>query len=164
MLTPTTFLDTRYGDGTTPTSWDDAVATLDTAEIFWITTVRADDSPHVTPLLAVWVDDALFFVTGETEQKARNIAAHPRVALTTGTNVDAHGLDLVVEGNAERFREPEILQRVADRYRTKYDWHYTVQDDTFGGDAGNVALVFRVDPIVAYGFAREPYSQTRWTF
>lgn len=164
MLTPDTFLDTRYGDGDSPTTWEAAVAILDTAEIFWISTVRPEGGPHVTPLLAVWLEDTLFFVTGEVEQKARNIASQPRLALTTGTNVDAKGIDIIIEGEAERMRDDALLQQVADRYRTKYDWHYTVQDGAFGGDAGNVALVFRVKPVVAYGFSRDPYSQTRWTF
>src|SRR6188472_4014151 len=71
---PVTELDARYGDPqATPMSWPDAVAALDTAELFWLSTVRADGRPHVTPLLAVWHEGALHFCTGADEQKARNL-------------------------------------------------------------------------------------------
>ena len=46
------------------------------AELYWITTVRADGRPHVTPLIGVWFDGAMHFTTGLEEQKARNLAAN----------------------------------------------------------------------------------------
>src|SRR5207244_11005676 len=79
-----------------PTSWEDTLEAIKHAEIFWISTVRADGRPHVTPLVAVWLDDALHFCTGPDEQKARNLASNPRVALTTGANDWQSGLDVVV--------------------------------------------------------------------
>ena len=52
-----------------------------------LSTVRADGRPHVTPLVAVWLDGALYFCTGEGEQKERNIRrnriASSRPAATT---------------------------------------------------------------------------------
>jgi Pyridoxamine 5'-phosphate oxidase len=36
--------------------WDDVLAAIDRAEIFWPSTVRADGRPHVTPLPAMWLD------------------------------------------------------------------------------------------------------------
>ena len=59
---------------------------IERAELFWITTVRPDGRPHITPLVAVWHDGALHFCTGGEEQKALNLAANANVALTTGTN------------------------------------------------------------------------------
>ena len=47
-----------------PTPWSDVVRTISEAELFWISTVRADGSPHVTPIPAVRDDDALHFCTG----------------------------------------------------------------------------------------------------
>src|SRR5262249_48101044 len=48
----------------------DARTRLGAAEVFWISTVGRDGRPHGTPLIAVWLDDALFFTTGESERKA----------------------------------------------------------------------------------------------
>lgn len=87
MTTPSTELDTRFSEpGAQPTSWQDTLEAIEHAEIFWISTVRADGRPHVTPLVAVWLDDALHFSTGASEQKALNLAKNSRVALITGTN------------------------------------------------------------------------------
>jgi hypothetical protein len=65
MREPTTSLDARFSDpGAAPTSWGDTVRAFETAELFWITTVRADGRPHVSPLVAVWLDGAIHFCTG----------------------------------------------------------------------------------------------------
>ena len=78
MTTPRTELDTRFSDpAAQPTSWEDTLEAIKQAEIFWISTVRTDGRPHVTPLVAVWLDDALHFSTGRDEQKARNLASNP---------------------------------------------------------------------------------------
>ncbi|HEX2433996.1 MAG TPA: pyridoxamine 5'-phosphate oxidase family protein [Gaiellaceae bacterium] len=66
----------------------------------WISTVRADGRPHDTPLVAVWLDDAVHFTTGAAEQKAGNLRSNPTVILTTGCNQWDRGLDVVVEGEA----------------------------------------------------------------
>ena len=79
--------------------------TLAAAQLFALTTVRADGRPHQSPLVAVWLDDAIFFSTGPTEQKHRNLEVNANVLLTTGPNDWQHGLEIVVEGAAERVTE-----------------------------------------------------------
>jgi nitroimidazol reductase NimA-like FMN-containing flavoprotein (pyridoxamine 5'-phosphate oxidase superfamily) len=92
MTEPVTELDPRYGDPDAgPIPWDEVRAVLTAAELFWISTVRPDGRPHVTPLLAVWRDGGLHFCTGAGERKARNIASNPEVVLTTGTNTRRGG-------------------------------------------------------------------------
>ena len=87
MSEPTTALDDRFSDaGATPTSWDDTMRMLETAELFWITTVRGDGRPHVSPLVAVWLDGAIHFSTGASEQKAVNLRSNSHVTMTTGCN------------------------------------------------------------------------------
>ena len=87
------------------------------AELYWLTTVRADGRPHVTPLIGVHHDGAVHFCTGSGEQKARNLEHSAKVALTTGTNTWAAGLDVVVEGEAVRVADNARLQELADAYR-----------------------------------------------
>ena len=36
---------------------------LEIAEVFWLSTVRADGRPHVTPVAAAWLDGILRFQT-----------------------------------------------------------------------------------------------------
>ncbi|GGT25706.1 pyridoxamine 5'-phosphate oxidase family protein [Streptomyces purpureus] len=167
MEQPTTELDPRYSDDkAAPTPWSDAVARLRAAEVFWLTTVRPDGRPHVTPLIAVWWDGSLHFCTGADERKARNLAHNREVVLTTGTNSLGEGFDVVVEGEAVRVTDEARLSELAAAYEEKYgpDWHFDVRDGAFQGD-GHQALVFAVAPRTAFGFAKgEPYGQTRWRF
>src|SRR5437879_12171547 len=117
---PAAELDARFSDpNASATPWERVEHTIDGAELFWISTVRSDGRPHVTPLPAVWVDDALYFCTGPMEQKAVNIAANPRCALTTGDNRWKEGLDIVVEGTARRVSGEGRLQQLARAAETK---------------------------------------------
>jgi len=164
---PATKLASEFSSSNaTPTAWTTARTQLEQAEMFWISTVRPDGRPHVTPLIAVWADDALYFCTGADERKAKNLAHNSQCILTTGCNAYAEGLDLVVEGEAVLVRDDSVLQRIADLYVTKYgsDWRFTVQDGAFVSE-GNVAQVYKVAPVTAFGFGRgATASQTRWRF
>ena len=166
---PMTELHRQYSSpGATATPWATAAAQLETAEIFWLSTVRPDRRPHVTPLPAIWKDGALYFCTGAEERKAKNLAHNAHCILTTGRNMlNEEGLDLVVEGDAVRVMDNAVLERVAAVYEEKYgsDWHYDVRDGTFVGSEENVALVFKVVPTTAFGFGKGAvFSQTRWRF
>src|SRR5438128_2238057 len=86
--------------GATALPWWDAEQHLQQARVFWLSSVRPDGRPHVTPLLAVWLDGALYFCTGADERKAKNLARNAQVVMTTGSNALTEGLDLVLEGEA----------------------------------------------------------------
>jgi len=165
-IAPTTSLDTRFSDtAAAPTSWDDTVAAIVTAELFWITTVRADGRPHVTPLPAIWLDGTLHFSTGAAEQKAVNLRANPHVVLTTGRNDWDHGLDVVVEGDAVRVTDDATLKRLAAAWRTKWDgrWQFEARDGAFHHDAGE-ALVYAVATTKVLAFGKGTFSHTRHRF
>src|SRR5438034_6111175 len=112
MNQPVTELDTRFSDpDAVATGWEETRRALESAELFWISTVRADGRPHVTPLVAVWLDDAIHFATGPGEQKAVNLRANRNVVLTTGCGQWERGLDLVVEGEAVQVTDKSVLDR-----------------------------------------------------
>lgn len=137
---PRARLDTRYSDGTaTATDWSDALKILAGAELFWISTVRPDGRPHVTPLPAVWSGGALHFCTGPQERKARNLAANPHVVLTTGVNTWNEGYDLVVEGEAVRVVDDGRLGELAAAWEEKYGefWRFEVRNGGFQHGAGH---------------------------
>lgn len=165
---PRTDLAEAYSEPDAPaTDWAAAREELARAEVFWLTTVRPDGRPHVTPLLGVLSDDALHFCTGPEERKARNLTGNARVALVTGSNSLHGGLDLVVEGEAVRVTDDAELRRLAGLYEAKYgsDWRFEAHGGLFHHThGGGRALVFRVTPVTAFGFAKAPYSQTRWRF
>jgi hypothetical protein len=163
---PTATIDSRFSDPDAgPTPWYDAAQVLEHAELYWLTTVRADGRPHVTPVIGVAEDGVVHFCTGLREQKARNLGHSARVALTTGNNAWARGLDVVVEGTAVRVSDREALQRLADAYEAKYGsaWHFDVGDGVFRTGHDDAA-VFRIEPAKALAFAKEPHAQTTYRF
>ncbi|MFG3249515.1 pyridoxamine 5'-phosphate oxidase family protein [Streptomyces sp. NPDC048187] len=176
---PTTELDARYSSALNPrpgaadvtaTEWAEARRRLVAAEIFWAVTVRPGGGPHITPVIGVWHDGALYFSTGPGEQKARTLAQDAHCALLTGTNALTEGFDLVVEGVAERVEDPMVLEEVIAAYEAKYGAHITSAEGTFHGigDAmrSGDAVVLAVAPATAYGFGRDGgvFSHTRWRF
>jgi uncharacterized pyridoxamine 5'-phosphate oxidase family protein len=167
MTTPMTRLDERFSEaGTQPTSWEDTLRAIERAQLFWISTVRPDGRPHVTPLVAVWLDGALHFCTGPGEQKHNNIGVHPEVALTTGANDWSSGLDVVLEGTAVRVTDPDLLERLAVKWHEKWDgrWQFEVGDEGFGHQRGGIAHVFAVSPSKVLAFAKQPFTHTRHVF
>jgi pyridoxine/pyridoxamine 5'-phosphate oxidase len=163
---PTAEIDRRFSDPEAgPTPWSVARHMLEEAELYWLTTVRSDGRPHVTPLIGVAEDGVVHFCTGLREQKARNLEERKGVALTTGNNSWARGLDVVVEGTAVRVTGRADLQRLADAYEAKYGsvWHFDVGDGVFGAGE-DAAAVFRIEPAKVLAFAKEPHAQTRYRF
>ena len=155
-------------------NWAEGRRRLADAPLYWLATVRPDGRPHVTPLISVWLDDRLYFSTGEDERKAKNLAENPHCILLTGTNTWDEGLDVVVEGDAGLVTDDDCLRRVADAYLAKYGqaWSYTVRDgslhhgeDHAAGEYGARVLLYQIVPETAFGFGRGvTFSQTRWRF
>jgi len=167
MNEPVTKIDPRFSDpDAVATGWDETRRALEEAELFWISTVRADGRPHVTPLVAVWLDGALHFSTGATEQKAMNLRRNPHVILTTGCNHWEEGLDVVVEGDAIQVTDDDVLERLAVAWATKWNgqWQFQVHDGSFQHPSGGTALVFSVTPTKVFAFAKGHFSHTRHQF
>lgn len=173
MPEPITTLDARFSDSTAvATNWQQTRQVLEAADIFWLSTVRADGRPHVTPLVGVWHDEALHFCAGVPEQKIINLKGNPHVVLTTGCNRWQEGLDIVVEGDAIRITDQARLERLAQVWTTRWDgrWHYVVRDGYFYHRHAQEApadaiLVFSVTPTKVFAFAKgDPFGHTRHRF
>jgi uncharacterized pyridoxamine 5'-phosphate oxidase family protein len=167
MKAPVTEIDARFSDqGTDATGWDEATQVLEQAELFWICTVRSDGRPHLTPLVAVWLDGALYFCTGDTEQKFVNMASNPNVLLLTGCNSWDRGLDVTVEGKAVQVTDEDLLRRLATAWAAKWDgrWQWGVEDGVFRHMDGFPVPVFSVVPTKVLAFAKGSFSVTRHVF
>ena len=165
---PITELEPQFSsDDASPTPWAEARERLATAEVYWLSTGRPDGRPHVTPIASVWLDDALYFTTGQTERKAKNLALNSHCVITTGCSA-LEGLDLVVEGDAVRVTDEARLRRLADGYAAKYDqlFHFTVRNGaSFYREGSEIeVLVYELAPTTAFGFGKGTFSQTRWRF
>jgi general stress protein 26 len=150
--------------GSTPPPWPDVLDVLTSSAMFWLSTVRRDGRPHVTPLPAIWLDGTLHFCSGALEQKTTNLRSNPRCALTTGTPDMHSGLDVVVEGSAVRTTQRDRLTELAALWKSKLDWDFDVGHDAFRDAEGRDGLVFGVTPEKVLGFGKDPYTQTRYRF
>ena len=169
MPAPVTTFDHQYSDpAAVAVEWEETEGVLAAAELFWISTVRADGRPHVTPVVAAWAEGAIWFSTGAGEQKFANLRANPQVVLTTGCSRWDQGLDVVVEGNAVRVTDDAVLSRVAGAFAAKWDgrWQYTARDGCFRGlDDSGAAMVFSVTPVKVFAYAKgDPFGATTHRF
>src|SRR6202167_1371726 len=151
MSNPVTTFDEQYSDpAATATGWEETRRALEEAELFWVSTVRADGRPHVPPVVAAWADGAIWFSTGAGEQKFANLRANPHVVLTTGCNRWDQGLDVVVAGEAVRVTDDAVLSRIAGAFTVRWDgrWQFTARDGCFRNpDGSGEAMVFSVTPV-----------------
>ena len=107
----------RYGSAELQWSRPRDVLAKDTSQAdltSFVATVRPDGRPHSAGVGATWVDGALYFTSGPSTLKSRNLAANPACSVS----VRLRGIDLVLEGEAHRVTDPSTLERVAAVYRT----------------------------------------------
>lgn len=161
-----TVLDERFSEpGATVTDWNETRALLQSAQLAWVSTVRADGRPHVTPVVPVWLNDQIYFTTGPGEQKALNLSANASVALTTGCNEWEQGADVVVEGTARRVTDRNELTQLAEAWKQRWDgrWQFAPGDGVFEYPGGE-SLVFELVPAKVLVFGRGVFSHTRHSF
>lgn len=134
----------------------------------WLTTIRPDGAPHVVPVGALWIDDVLYFTTGQGTQKGRNLAQDAHCVIAT----NGRGLDFVIEGTAAKVTDPATLQRVAEAY-TVHGWPLSFKDGKLDAPynaptTGPAPIeAFRFTPAIAFGFGTDDdtvYRATRWRF
>lgn len=169
MTEPVTTIDKRYSDpSAVAVTWERTEEVLAAAELFWITTVRGDGRPHVTPVVAAWAEGAVWFSTGAEEQKFANLRANSHVVLTTGCSQWDRGLDVVVEGEAVRVTDDAVLNRVVQAFAPKWDgrWRWVARDGCFRDpDGSGEAMAFSVTPTKVFAHAKgDPFGATTHRF
>jgi len=164
----TTNLD-RYGSPALEWSRarDKLVAALPTmAATTFLGTVGPNGRPHAAAIGALWLKGDVFFTSSPAARKARNLAANPACTLS----IKLDGIDLVLEGDAERVTDPATLHEVAERYRSG-GWPAEVEGDAFtapysapsAGPPPWQLYRFRISTVFGVATA-EPYGATRWRF
>lgn len=168
MSSPVTTLHKYSDPAAVAVGWEETTRILEAAELFWICTARADGRPHVTPLVAVWVDGAVCFNTGAEEQKFVNLRSNPQVVMITGCNSWDRGVDVVIEGEAAQVTDDAELGKLAAAFAVKWDgrWQFSGQRGAFRDLEGNgEAMVFSVTPAKVWAHAKgDPFGATRHKF
>lgn len=101
--------------GLLPWSWVDARLTR--ARNYWIATVTAKGRPYSRPVWAIWLDETLYFSTGESGTR-RNLDRGTEVSV----NLESGDECVILEGRAEVEQDVAHLRRVVGAYTTKYGW------------------------------------------
>jgi hypothetical protein len=134
----------------------------------WLCTVNGDGSPHVTAVGALVVDGSCWFVSGPGTRKGRNLAADARCSLSVATAE----YDLAVDGAAERITDPEVVERMAQRW-VDNGWPARVDDTGLALVADYNAPSAGPPPWSIYRIVARsatalqtvaPGGATRWTF
>jgi uncharacterized pyridoxamine 5'-phosphate oxidase family protein len=92
--------------------WEWVREQLEKSMNYWVSTTRPDGNPHAAPVWGVLVDDVVYFGTGETSRKGRNMQANPNVVLHTESGFDT----VIVEGTVEITKERALMERIAPIY------------------------------------------------
>jgi pyridoxine/pyridoxamine 5'-phosphate oxidase len=156
--------------GLDPISWSRAREALESTEpqtqSSFIATTRPDGRPHLAGVGAVWDSGTVYFVSGAVTRKSRNLARNADCAISMALK----GIDLVVEGVAERVTDDQTLQRIAKRYADQ-GWPAVVKDGAFTYDYSAPSAgpppwdLYAVRPITVFGvLTTEPGGATRWRF
>lgn len=135
---------------------------------FWLATINADGSPHVTGFGAFWRDRSMWIVTSETSRKGRNLARDPRCSIS----IAGPDFDLVLEGTASKVTDPSIVAELA-RVAADDGWPARVDDSGSAITAEYSAPSAGPPPWHVYRFTlwratalgtKEPGGATRWDF
>ena len=152
-----------------PIPWARALEALESTEPqarCFLATTRPDGRPHVAGIGALWDQGKVYFVSGDGTRKSQNVAqnAHCTIAMALT------GIDLVVEGVAERVTDHKTLQHLAKRYGQQ-GWPAKVKDGAFTYDYSAPSAgpppwdLYEVTPVTVFGvLAAEPGGATRWRF
>lgn len=129
-------------------------------------TVRPDGRPHAAGVGALWLDGELYFTSGPATRKARNLAANSACTMS----IKLEGIDLILEGEANRVTDKPTLEQAAQLYR-EGGWPAEVQGGAFTAPYSAPSAgpppwhLYRFTLHTAFGVgAAEPYGATRWRF
>jgi PPOX class probable F420-dependent enzyme len=120
-----------------------------------LSTVRADGSPHVTPIWFLLDGDDVLFNTAKDSVKGRNLARDGRVALCVDDDRPPYDF-VVLEGRAELSEDLDELRRWATRIGARYMGEERAEE--FGkrnGVPGELLVRVRVEKILAYAAVAE---------
>ena len=156
--------------GLDPIPWARALEAIESneprAQTPFLATTRPDGRPHVAPLGALWDDGKVYFVSGPGTRKSQNLAHNPSCAVA----MSLKGIDLVIEGVAERVTDRETLERLAKRYADQ-GWAPRVADGAFTHEHSAPSagpppwFLYALAPKTVFGvLTDEPGGATRWRF
>lgn len=139
--------------------WKWAEQRLNRSRQYWIATTRPDGRPHVMVIWALWMDGLLYFSTGSTSRKARNLKLNPNCTMCTDNSAEA----VILEGVVERQDDAETIRRFWRLYGKKYKFDVS---STSGDSSPVEEPVLYLRPRVGFGLWEKKFgpTATKWVF
>jgi hypothetical protein len=108
---------------------------------------------------ALWLDGKLYFCTGKTSRKARNLARNPNCIMCTDDAAEA----VILEGAIDTERDIKTIREFLRIYEKKYKFDMSGMADDL---LRLKEPVFYLRPKVAFGLWEKKFSTsaTRWVF
>lgn len=117
---------------------------LRTELIVWLSTVRADGNPNLSPVWFLWEDPTILIFSQPKKQKVNNIRRNPKVMLGLETLNDGDDV-VMVEGIAELVDDPNLGMALPD-YIKKYGKLIERMNTTPEQLAAEYSQVIRITP------------------
>jgi PPOX class probable F420-dependent enzyme len=116
-----------------------------------VATADAQGVPHVVPVCLVVENGRLYFASGKTGRKLRNLRANPHVAVSADDYTEAWGglRGVVVSGTAQVHARNPTFRRIRRRLYVKYPQYSTV---AALGDTDSVVVEITPRRVSAWGF------------
>ena len=121
---------------------------------YWICTTRPDGRPHSIPVWGFFFDDTLYFGTGRSTRKARNLVHNPALSIHLESGDDV----VILEGTAKEVANSDkpTLAKLDSASREKYKMPLmTIPNET---------VLYAVRPRVVLAWTERgfPKDATRW--
>jgi hypothetical protein len=135
--------------------WAWAVERLTASHEYWVATADTDGKPALMPVWGGWIEDALWFSSGNRSRRVRNLERDPRCTIATDNTLEP----VVVEGTAHRIDDRDAAAVFATLCTEKYSTEITVEFVLENA-------LFRVPPSVVYGLTEAEFATTptKWVF
>ena len=139
-------------------SWSWAEQRLKRSHNYWITTVKADGSPHTMVVWGLWQDGRFLFSTGSKSQKTRNLEKNPHCIVATEDAAEA----VIVEGVAE-VADVDARKKFLPPYERKYKFDMSSMKSDI---LSMKEPVFAIRPVLVFGLWEKHFQSksTRWEF
>lgn len=117
--------------------------------IGWLVTVRADGTPQPSPIWFLWENGEFLIYSQPDQQKLRNIARNPKVALHLDS--DGRGGDIIIVTGEARLDHDAPPANAAPAYVAKYQPGFTRIGMTAEEFARSYSVAIRVTPTAIRG-------------
>lgn len=103
--------------------WRALTARLGRELTIWVSTVRFDGRPHLTPTWFIWLDERLYIAISEDSQKFANLRHNQQI---TAALPDTDWVT-IIEGEAH-VADRETVAALGDYFYHKYEWDFRYDD------------------------------------